>query len=131
MPNNAGYQANHPYFCPPKKANGEAPALVEDKNYEVAVRQTEALVTLSEGVKALAEFVTQGGLQALVAANAKGSIIQGIVSGLAAKDGRGALDARVLKQNSLEIVEFIEQVFSKMHERMSEARDPEIKKAEE
>lgn len=132
MPNNAGFPANHPYYCPPLKGEENGVVVHDEESKALQVKQTEALVVLSEGVKALAEFVTQGGLQAALAAHTKGSIIQAIFGGLAAKEGRGSLDARVIKQNSLEIVEVIEQVFSKMHERMQDkGRDSEIKDGEE
>lgn len=116
---------------PVQSSTSEEVVAIEKRDYEIQVKQTEALVALSRGVEAIAEFLTQGGLQAVVAAHTKGSIIQAIFGGLAAKDGRASLDARVIKQNSLEIVEVIESVFSKMHERMRDKeRDSEVHDAE-
>lgn len=130
---------NHPY----REANGEEATSQREVSMdlevqkevdkgELTVRQTEALVSLAEGVQALSKFVTQGGLQALVAANTKGQIIQAVLGGLAAHDGRNSLDARTIKQNSLEIVETIESVFNKLNERLKDRnRDPEIKEPSE
>lgn len=109
--------------------NGPVTLIAEEQS--LRLKEAEALVTLSQAVKSLTAFVTEGGLQAVVAAHTKGSIISQILGGLAAKDGRNALDARVIKQNAIEIAESVVQVFSKMHERMQDSeRDPEIKDAE-
>lgn len=127
-----GFDKSHPYFAPVAAENLRAIVKPETADHELQIRQTEALSTLAQGVKELSDFVTQGGLQAALAAHTKGQIIQAILGGLAAKDGRASLDARTIKQNSLEVVEVIEQVFSKMHERLQDKnRDSEIREAKE
>lgn len=107
-------------------------AVVAQKN-ELEIKQTEALATLAEGVKSLAAFVTGGGLHAVLSGYAKSQAVKDILGGLASHDGRNSLDARHLKQNALEIVEAIEQVWDKYAERIAakEPRDPEIHDAEE
>lgn len=98
---------------------------------DVQVKQTEALTTLAAGVNAIANFLTSGGLTDLVSANAKSRIVSDILGGLAAHNGRNSLDAQTIKQNSLEIVETIEAVWSKYQERAkAKDRDPEIHDAE-
>lgn len=102
-------------------------------NYELQVKQTEALTTLANGIKDIASFLSGGGLLQITNANVRGNIMSAIFGGLATKDGRNALDARTIKQNSLEVVQIIEEVFNKMHERLSskEPRDPDIKEPQE
>lgn len=120
-----GFPKNHPYHA-------EVPLLVEKPGNEIQARQVEALQTLATSVNTIATFLTNGGLQRVVADHARGSIMQAVFGGLAAHDGRKALDARTIQQNSLEIVECIEQVFAKMNERMKDKnRDPEIHEPEE
>lgn len=106
-------------------------ASVVQKN-EIEVKQTEALTTLAEGVKALATFVSGGGLQALLNGYAKSQAVKDILGGLAAHDGRNALDARVLGQNAIDIVHQIEAVFDKYAESLASKaeRDPEVKDGE-
>lgn len=110
-------------------------AQVESPLYEIQVKQTEALANLAEGVKTLAAFVTGGGLQQLLQGYSKAQSVQGILNGLAAHDGRNALDARVIKQNAIEITQIIESCYDKFAEVLSakqrgEVRDPDIKDAE-
>lgn len=126
-----GFDKSHPYYSPVAAENLKAMIKPETSN-EIAIKQTEALTTIAEALKGVSTFLNQGGIQAVLAAHTKGSIIQAIFGGLAAHDGRNALDARTIKQNSLEIVEAIEQVFNKMHERLQDKnRDPEIKEVQE
>lgn len=96
-------------------------------------REAEALCVLADGVKALAEFVTEGGLQKLLAAHSQVQIVQAIYGGLASKEGRASLDARFIKQNVLEIVEVVEAAFNKLNERGRDRgrRDPDIMEPQE
>lgn len=128
-----GFDKSHPYYSPATQSNPAVRIEIErELKNEIEIKQTEALTSLAEGVQAISQFLRDGGLQSLVAANTKGQIIQAIFGGLASKEGRNSLDARTIKQNSLEIVEIVEQVFSKMHERMqAKERDPEIKEPTE
>lgn len=103
--------------------------VVSQKTYELEVQrqQAEALTNLAEGVTSIAGFLRNGGLREALAAHTKGQIISDILGGLASHDGRKSLDGRTIKQNALEIVETVEAVFNKMHERLQDRnRDPEI-----
>lgn len=100
----------------------------EVQSHEIQLKQTQALTALAEGVNALAAFVTGGGLSQLLSGYARTQSVQAILGGLASHDGRNSLDARVLGQNAIEIVEQIEKVFDKYHTRQEEKveRDPYI-----
>lgn len=102
----------------------------------LALRRTEveslavaahALTALAQAVSALPAAMNQA-VNLLV----KGGGVNSILGGLAQHDGRKALDARTMKQNAIEIVEQMEQVFKKYNERMSsqELRSPDIVDAE-
>ncbi|OQB10454.1 MAG: hypothetical protein BWY21_00375 [Parcubacteria group bacterium ADurb.Bin216] len=106
--------------------------VVVKEQHALQVRQTEALTTLAEGVKAIAEFLSGGGLNAVLSGYARSQAVQSILGGLATNSGRNALDARVLGQNAIEIVEQVEAVFGKYKERLEEReqRDPELKDGE-
>ncbi len=99
----------------------------------VAERTAVALDVLATSISQLAEFVTNGGLVAALNGFAKTQAVKEILGGLAAHEGRKSLDARVLTQNALEIVEAIEKVHDKYSERLQEKalRDPEIKAVQE
>jgi hypothetical protein len=101
---------------------------VEVTKHEIEVQQTKALTSLAEGVNAIAAFITGGGMSELLSGYARTQAVQSILGGLASHDGRNALDARVLGQNAVEIVEQIEKVFDKYHSRKTstERRDPVI-----
>lgn len=100
---------------------------IKVQQYEIELQQAQALSALAEGVASIAGFLRNGGLREALAAHTKGQIISDILGGLASHDGRKSLDARTIKQNSLEIVETVEAVFNKMHERLQDRnRDPEI-----
>lgn len=126
-----GFEKNHPYHSPVKAEMLNA-AIVEEGNYELQIKQTEAIASLAKGVNDIAAFITQGGLQAVMSAHTKGTLLQGILNGLANHDGRDSLDARTIKQNALEAVELVMATFEKMRERIQDKnRDPEIKEAKE
>lgn len=125
-----GFDKSHPYYAPATiSALNEQEVMIRN---EIQTKQTEALTTLAESVKGIANFLNEGGLQKIIAANARGQIAQAVLGGLAAHDGRKALDAQTIKQNSLELVEIIESFMNKMHERLQDKnRDPEIKEPKE
>lgn len=115
----------------PRFIQNDTKSLVHIPETDVQVKQTEALITLATGINTIANFLTSGGLTDLVSANAKSRIVSDILGGLAAHNGRNSLDAQTIKQNSLEIVETIEAVWSKYQERAkAKDRDPEIHDAE-
>ncbi len=99
----------------------------------MAEKQAQSLQLLATSISQLAEFVTGGGLVAALNGFAKTQAVKEILGGLAAHEGRKSLDARVLTQNALEIVEAIEKVHDKYSERLQEKalRDPEIKAVQE
>lgn len=139
----SGFDKSHPYSSSTSTAPTMAQAVIKTEEqylaqfgaptkHEIEIKQTEALTTLAKGIGEISTFLTGGGLQAIINAQTKGSIMQSILGGLASHDGRKALDAQTIKQNSLEIVEMIESVFNKMHERLQDKnRDPEIKEPKE
>jgi hypothetical protein len=105
--------------------------IASSKKHELEVRQTEALASIGNALQEISKFITAGGLAELLSGYARSQSVKDILGGLAAHDGRNALDARVLGQNAIEIVEQVEKVFDKYQERLSEkGRDPEIKDAE-
>lgn len=116
---------------PVKNEGVELVTVSEHEKHEIAVKQTEALQTLAQAVQTISQFLSTGGLTAVLSGYARSQAVKDILGGLAAHDGRNALDARVLGQNAIEIVEQVEKVFDKYAERLAQAnRDPEIKDAE-
>jgi hypothetical protein len=102
---------------------------------EVAIAQTQALTSLATSFNAIAVFITNGGLAEVLNEVAKSKAAGDILGGLAAHDGRNSLDARVLKQNALEITHAIEHAHDKFAEiaaakKRGEERDPDIHDAE-
>ncbi len=99
-----------------------------EKLFELQVAQTAALQETAKAFNAIANFVVNGGLTQLVSNYARGAGANQILGGLASHGGRNSLDARVLGQNAIEIVEAIDLVFKKHAERLSsnEERDPDI-----
>lgn len=102
--------------------------VIEVSEKEIAVQQAQALTTLANSVQQIANFLSSGGLTSILNGYAKSQSVKDILGGLAAHDGRNALDARVLSQNAVEIVEQVEKVFDKYHERLKdkEPRDETI-----
>ena len=110
----------------------ELVATPAEEKFEVQLRKVEALEDLADGVCAISNFLCNGGLTKVLSGYARTQAVKDILGGLAAHDGRKALDARVLPQNALEIVEQVEAVFQKYTERLQEAnRDPEIHEVKE
>lgn len=104
-----------------------------DKSNAPLVSSEDALIVLASATDQIANFLTGGGLIKVLNGYARTQAVKEMLGGLTTHDGRQALDARTLKQNAVEIVEAIEQVFSKYQERLSskEPRDPEIHDAVE
>lgn len=112
--------------------NQQAVALQNQSN-EIAIkeREVQALETLASSISRISQFINGPGLGSALSLYARTNSISGILSGLAAHDGRNALDARVLGQNSIEIVEQISLAFDKLQEKLEakmkgEIRDPDI-----
>lgn len=105
-------------------------------SHDLALKQSESLAVLAKATNDIATFITSGGLTQLLSGYARSQAVKDILGGLAAHDGRNALDARVLGQNSIEIVEQVERVFAKYEERLAaklrgEERDPDMHEATE
>lgn len=112
-----------------------SPPTVSSNEITIKEREVQALEHLAKGVSDIGRFLNGGGIAGALSLYAKTNSISGILSGLAAHDGRNALDARVLGQNSIEIVEQISLAFDKLQEKLEakmkgEAHDPEIKDPE-
>ena len=104
---------------------------LQESDQHLKVRNVEALEDLADGVLQIGNFLCNGGLTKVLSGYARTQSVQGILNGLAAHDGRKSLDARVLSQNALEIVEQVEAVFKKYDSRMKQTdRDTEIHDAE-
>lgn len=104
--------------------------IAEKNNREI--RQTEALATLAKAATDIANFLTSGGVSTLLSNYAKTQIAKDILGGLAAHDGRKALDAQTIKQNAIEIATIVEQTFSQLKEKTAAVnRDPEVHEATE
>ena len=104
------------------------PVVLKERELALKEKETEALTVLASSVNALASFVTQGGLTQVLSGYARSQAVKEILGGLAAHDGRDALDARVLKQNAVEIVSQVEAVFDKYKEKVMDKspQDPDI-----
>lgn len=94
--------------------------LVHSSPTTLQQQQTESQVIIAEAMTAIAQAISalpraiENAVQTLV----KGNGVNGILAGLAQHDGRKSLDARVMDQNALEIVEQLEKVFKKYNQRM-------------
>ena len=118
----------------PKLFKSTTPTIVQEKNYEIQVQQTQALSVIADSLKNLSTFLSGEGATRLLGEYAKSQIVKDIFGGLAAHDGRNALDARFIKQNATDVIHAIEAVFDKARER-GEAKtkgevDPELHDAE-
>jgi transcriptional regulator with XRE-family HTH domain len=120
-----------------EKKNEIATVDVEERIQSLTIQKetSQALTSLADSVKSIVEFARGGGLTEILQGQAKAGMVEKILGGLAAHDGRGALDARVLAQNALEISSQVEAVFDKFKERAEakakgEVRDMEIKDSE-
>lgn len=98
----------------------------------LSISQAKALTSISNNFDHLVEFLTQGGLIAVLEGYSRSQGVNALLNGLLAAEGRKGLDAKNLKQNALEIVEALESVFDKYEEKLGSKlkRDPELKDAE-
>lgn len=92
----------------------------EQQSHELVLQQAQALTALASATKQISDFITGGGLSAVLSGYARSQAVKDILGGLAAHAGRSSLDARVLGQNALEITEAVEAVFKKYAERLAE-----------
>jgi hypothetical protein len=108
--------------------------ITEHHELTLKEEQTKALSTIAESLSSLSQFVSNGGLTTLLSGYARSQAVKDILGGLAAHDGRNALDARVLDQNAKEISEQVEKVFQAYQEKLKslakDNRDPHIRDAE-
>ncbi len=92
-----------------------------------------ALTQLADAVTVIAEFVTSGGLMAVLQGQARANAVSSVITGLIGKDGRGGLDPRVVNQNALETAHMVEAFFEAYQEKLAQqvkGYDPELKDAE-
>ena len=103
-----------------------------DTKYELQVAEVKALTTHAESVKEISTFLNGGGLANILSGYARSQAVKDILGGLAAHDGRKALDARLLDQNALEIVSQVEKVFEKYGQKLESKgkEDPDLHNAE-
>lgn len=99
------------------------------------IPESRALTQLATSINQIATFLTGGGLQQALSMYARSQAVKDILGGLASHEGRKSLDARVLSQNAVEIVEAIEQIFAKYDEKLKakasgEKRDSKIADSE-
>lgn len=111
------------------------PQTANSNELQIKEREVQALETLASATKEISQFLSGGGLGTAMALYARTNSISSILGGLASNGGRSALDARVLGQNSIEIVEQISLAFDKLQEKLEakmkgEIHDPEIKDPE-
>lgn len=93
---------------------------------EVKEAEVKALTTLAESTKAIAEFLTDGGLTQVLQGYSRAQSVGGMLSGLLTNMGRHGLDARTMDQNALEIVASIEKVYDKYQEKLEAKRKGEV-----
>lgn len=64
----------------------------EAEKREIQIQQAQALSVLAKGVSDIATFLTSGGLTELMSGYARSQAVKDILGGLAAHDGRNALE---------------------------------------
>ena len=112
----------------------KAPIKVEvSDDLTIREEQTKALTTIADSLRSLTRFISEGGLVGVLSGYARSQAVKDILGGLAAHDGRNALDARVLDQNALEITQQVEKVFKKYQDTLQskEKVDPNLHDGEE
>jgi len=115
-----------------RKAENELYLSGDDQVKSLAMEQAKSLSVLAESMSQIANFITKGGLTQVLTGYAKTQSVAAIANGLAAKEGRNSLDARLMNQNAIEISTFIETVYDHYAERLKgkNERDPELKDGE-
>lgn len=118
------------------KLHQNTKAVLKARNEEaVPAMQTTAvaLSQLASAVTTIAEFVSNGGLLAVLQGQARANAVSSVITGLIGKDGRGGLDPRVVKQNALETAHMVEAFFEAYQKKLTqqtEGHDSELKDAE-
>lgn len=77
-------------------------------------RQVAAQEQTAQALTSIATFLSGVTLKDILQHQAVNGAVHQILGGLAAKDGRNALDARTMKQNAVDIAYLIEQVLGKV-----------------
>lgn len=84
-----------------------------------------ALVSISESLHSIAEFVGGANLMQVVESKAIMDCVGQILNGLMRADGRKGLDARTTKQNAIESTHAIMECFKHLKQHVQELRDGE------
>jgi len=95
-----------------------AVAPLEERQVVAVENQAQAIASLANSVNALCRS-----LPGIVEGMAKAQALNGIMQGLATADGRNGLDARTMKQNAVDMVHFLEMVYSKAKEHLESLRN--------
>jgi hypothetical protein len=122
-------------WLPSLRRKSEIAEIRTENEKAIQIQQTKDLHTLASSVQSIANFLCDGSLTTVLSGYARSQAVKEILGGLAAHDGRNALDARVLGQNAIEIVSQVEKVFAKYQETIDaknkgEQRDEEVKDGE-
>ena len=108
--------------------------VTDSPEFQLQVQHVQQLAVIGQALATLSSWVTEGGLTKLMAEYAQATAAGGVLQGLATHDGRGALDARLMGQNAIEIVHQYEAIINKAKERaeslMKGEHDSEIHDAE-
>lgn len=114
-------------------------ALIEQDENQLTVTRANApaiqaasLASIADNLALLSHWVTSGALEALLSGCARAGAVKEMLGGLAAHEGRKALDGRVLEQNAVEIVTQVEAVFKKYRDSLqsTEKKDSKLHDAE-
>jgi len=96
-------------------------------------REVVALETAAAALTGISNFLSGITLKEVIQHQAVHGSIREILGGLATKDGRGALDARTMNQNAIDMAYLIEKVLGKVssHALSRTGATPEVKDGEE
>jgi hypothetical protein len=96
-------------------------------------REVVALETAAAALTGISNFLSGITLKEVIQHQAVHGSIREILGGLATKDGRGALDARTMNQNAIDMAYLIEKVLGKVtsHAISRTGAAPEVKDGEE
>jgi hypothetical protein len=89
---------------------------IERTKLQLAVQQQMALSSLAASVTSISQWLTTGGLEKTLGEFARATGANGMLNGLVAHDGRQALNAQTMKQNTIEVVHLMEMVRDKFQE---------------
>jgi hypothetical protein len=95
-------------------------------------REVVALETAATALMGISNFLSGITLKEVIQHQAVHGSIREILGGLATKDGRGALDARTMNQNAIDMAYLIEKVLGKVssHALSRTGATPEVKDGE-